>query len=55
MRGEIDKDPTLEVSEWEEDRESYRQDIDEVTERYVVAYCPEHDDEAFISFQETIR
>lgn len=55
IRGEIDKDPTLSVQEWENERESYRTDIDEVTERYVVAYCEEHDDEMFLSFEETIR
>lgn len=55
MREEIDKDPNLEVQEWEESRESYREDVDEVTDRYFVAYCSDHDDESYFSFQITFQ
>jgi len=55
MRAEIDKDPTVDVTEWEETRESYQRGVDEVTDHYLVAYCSEHDDEVYLSFQETVE
>lgn len=55
MRGEVDKDPNVTTQAWTDSRESHQRGVDEVEQYVFTAYCEEHDDEMFFSYEEERR